>query len=264
MAAAFESHLLHDAEVTVGTLAWRDVESIDDLSEEYRELRKIAPEYDRLSGEIESLSQDRDNAHQKRQQALGTISDQTSGKASEHKDDARKLERLTRERDVITGERNTLERRLKGLLTTMEVLTAEQSGTSEMELGKAQTQIEQSEKRLLELESRQETVENEISTLRDEMNRLSDEIAHEEGGTRHEANHHFGQLGSINKDLSTLRNQAGTLESKALPLYGKVGQYLINHAREPAVKKATRKHRSLLKLIALIRKSSHRNGKLQS
>jgi chromosome segregation ATPase len=263
MAAAFEAHLLQDSEITVGNLVWRDVEHIEDLSNEYWALRKLSKKHRELSEKIDNLSEDWEKAQQNRFGALETIQEHTSDKANKRDEYTRQLERLTRERDNISGEITNIQRRIKGFETKMEVLTEESSETSEMELDKTREQLGQYEKRLSKLESRMTAVQKEISQLRDNTNRLSDEITTEEGETRQDADHHFNQLGSINKNLTTLRSEAGTLESEALGYYTQIGRYLIENSDDPEVKRCTKKYRALFNLIKLMRKSYFRNQKLQ-
>lgn len=260
--AATEAHLLRDAEGTIGNLAWEDVESIDNLSSDYWELRKLAKRHHEISAKIEPIAKELQLAQESRKALLENNSDKTSSKSRQRDENKRQSERLGRERTSIIAEGLELRRKLNGLQTKIEVISEESSGTSELQLQNARSEITENEERFEKLRRRRSAVEDKIKQLHEEETQLSEDLEREERGTKDEMKAQFNEISRLNKELTDYGNELGGIHKEAEPLYTSIGKYLISHAYDSEVKTATKKHRALLKLVDKIQDSYTRNQEL--
>lgn len=266
IAAATEAHLLRDAESTIGNLIWREVESIDELSSEYWELRKLAKRYAELSNKSDILTRKLDHFQEIRRASFENTTGQPErqNKAAQLEENKNQSERLGRERNSIIEEGLELRRKLNGLTTKLEVLAEEPSGITDLEIRKTRARIEDDEKRFAKIRARRAIIEAKIEKLHQESVQITNALKEEELATKGESENQIGEMGRLNKQLSDIRSEIGAIESDAIPLYTNVGKFLISNLHDSKVKAAIRNHRQLFKLVVQICDSYRRHQQLLS
>lgn len=260
--AATETHLLRDAESTLGHLVWEHVEPIEELSSDYWSLRKLSNEHQKISQKVDPLSARLNAVQEERKLSAETIAEQGGSKPSQLEDIKRKAERLNRERASVIEEGTNIKRKQEGLRAKIDVLAEEGPAAADLQLAKARTEIEDHQKRFETLRKRRASIENELRELQSEEIRLSKAIEDDTSGNQGEASPQLNEISQLNRQLTEYQNKLGALESKALPLHAHIGKHLLYNAHPAEVREATREHRSLFQLIRKIQKSHRLNQDL--
>ena len=73
--AAFETHLMQDGEELLGKYCWKNIESIEDLSMEYWNIRRLEREQKEIHGKIEEAEKILQEAHERRAEAADRAKD---------------------------------------------------------------------------------------------------------------------------------------------------------------------------------------------
>ena len=260
--AAFESHLLMEAEAVVGLLAWSNLEEVTDISTEYWNLRKISKKEGELEQEIDRLSELLETAQDSRVQALEDVADATKDDVLERDKTSEKIDRLLQERDDIQKDGRTIKRTYSGLKIKLEVLLEEHDGKGNLEAEKTQKELDYNRTKFNEIKERRDAIDKRIEELQQTLQNLSQNIEKENKAIRSRADQQFGTIGKTNKELGNLQNKMGLLSSEKNELCAKVGHFVINNSKDPDIQKAAREHQSILSLIQEVRASSNRLRKI--
>lgn len=261
-AAAFEAHLLRDAESIIGSLTWQNLGNFEELSTQYWLLRKLSSKHDNLSGKIEKLTETLESSQDARTQAIEDISEKSRATTTRRDATATMFERLHQEREDIQRDGRAVKRAHAGLKTKLEVLLEENSEESQKVIETTNAELKQQRTKFEAIKIRRDEIDARINELQKELNELNRTISEENRVIREKAESQFSTIGKTNKELTQLKSEMGAIEIECERLHSEVGAFLLANSDEPEVKQATKKHRSLLNLIKAIRASVNRHRKL--
>lgn len=259
--ASSEMALLREAEYQLGKTLWEKIEPIEDLSVEYWNLRKYVKELHEKRDSMNQLNEKLTVLHEERASILNEASPEQEALEKERADLLLKLEKLANQRDLLVRRAKEIRRIHEGHLTKIEVL--ERDGHKEKEV---------------------EMVKNEISILKDEFRSLKEQRTHvadqlEDGDRtvdeidqkmlalkqqkRDRAAVVFQEMGFINRDLSNIRSEIGSIEGQIRHLQAEVGRYISRyHKRNPECAKVARSERTMVEVMRMLRMSISMNHKL--
>ena len=263
--AAFETHLMRDAERVIGQLAWPDLENIEGITHEYWKLRKLDKKQSELNTKVDKLIDILNQSQDARAQAVEEAQEATQEKTTERDKTASQLEQLNLERDNILREAQAIKREHTGLKTKLEVLLEESSKDSEESEDFVKTTRQQLKEKRIRFETMREkrsNIEHQIEERQKTFASLNSEIKKENDSIRIQAEEQFGTIGKTNKELTSLRSEIGLIDDAKNELFAIVGQFIIDNIQDPTIKQATRKRRGLLTLSEEVRKSCARHHKL--
>ena len=263
--AASEMHLLREAEAYLGAAIWENVESIEALSVEYWNLRKLIKEREEVRSRLAACQEMLDRAHEERSKLLNNTPEENQDLLAERAALLAELEQLAHKRDRIVADAREVRRAYVGLKMKLEVLTNEGQGS-----GGNQEQIAKVKARLLELKTR-------FSELKIERIQIGEAI--EEGDVkvdlvdeklkarrqelRLQASDAFQVIGEGNKEISLLRAESGVIDTRMRQLYAEIGRYVSRHANhDPACAAASRSHHGLVDVMRAMRRSIALNHRL--
>lgn len=263
--AASEMHLLREAEAQLGEMIWDKVETIEALSVEYWNLRKMIKEQQEVHAKLEKCQETLTHAHDERADILNSTPEINQALMAERTELLTGLENLAYERDRVVMDAREVRRSYVGLKMKLEVLATEGGDSPEN-----QAEIAKTKARLVELRDKFSTLKEErirIGHLIDEgdakVDAVDQKIKEEKQKRRIEASEAFEMIGEGNKELSALRAESGLLETQMRQLYGEIGRYVSrNTRREPACAAAAAAHQGLVDVMRALRRSVALNYRL--
>lgn len=261
-AAAFEIHLMRDAETVVGEVSWEEMEGIEDVASEYWQLRKLLKQERELDEQIEHLTEVLEQAQDARSRVLEEVKEVTKEKLEEREKASQRLDQLNREREEIRKEGRFIRRSHEGLKTKLEVLFEEHRDEDHPALTETKNELREKRTQFERIKTRRDEIDLSISDLQARVTKLDEIIGKENDNIRGKAEQQFGAIGKTNKELTSLRNKLGQNQAEKSSLCTEVGRFVIQHREDPAIKQATHRNRGLLSLIEQIRASSNRYRKI--
>ena len=263
--AASEMHLLREAEAFLGAAVWENVESIEALSVEYWNLRKLIKERDEIRARLAACQQKLDQAHEQRANLLNNTPEENQELLDQRAALLGELEKLADQRDRIVADAREVRRSYVGLKMKLEVLLNEAA-----ESDGHQTQVDQVKSRLLELKTRFAELKMErmkIGELIDEqdvkVNVIEEQLKAKRQEIRNHASGAFQMIGEGNKEISALRSESGVVDTRMRQLYAEIGRYVSRNAnRDPACAAAAASHRGLVDVMRALRHSIALNHRL--
>ncbi|MGJ8724168.1 MAG: hypothetical protein ACSHYB_06400 [Roseibacillus sp.] len=261
-AAAFEAHLLRDAETIMGELAWDSLEEMEEVSSEYWQLRKITKARDELEVKISALNEELEEAQEARVRALEEVAEVTKDKVDARDKAAEKIDRLHQERDDIQRDGRTIKRVHSGLKTKLEVLLEEFDNEESPDISKTREELKLKRLQFEKIKERHRTIDKRIAELQEELSELNQVIEKENDTIREKAEKQFSTIGKTNKELTDLGNKVGVIDVERSALFAEVGRHVLQNSKDPTIRKAAQKQRGLLSLIDEIRASSNRHRRL--
>ena len=261
--AAFETHLLREAEQILGKEVWEDVEDVEELSAEYWNLRKLHHERDELEPALVKAEETLGKAHEERARLLNLATEAQQELEEKRLALMKELEEISRKRDEVVAEAKRIRKIYEGLKTKLSVL-AEEKGAD------ALPEIEKTKERIGELRGEFENLKQqraEIGAQLEEGDIRLGEIEKHLGDRRkvrrEEAAHIFQIIGDANRDISNFRAQLGLVDTREQQLYGEIGRYVSKHAQTyPKLAKVYKKSAVLIDIMAQLRKSIIMNRRL--
>lgn len=263
--AASEMHLLREAEAYLGMEIWEKVDSIERLSIEYWNLRKLIRDRDALLAELDVYEKRLDATHQERSDLLNASPTTQTKLYDERIAIISGLEDLTRERDQIVTKARDIRRVHDGLKMKIEVLTKEHDPSPERD-----EQIEKVRQRLAELT-------HQFVALKDERRWVGAKIAEDEkkfdqidiaietfkSDRRTQASEIFKVIGDANREISLLRAELVALETRIRQLQGEIGRYVSRHSfTDRSCAETVKSHRGLIDVMRALRRSVALNHRL--
>lgn len=263
--AASEMHLLREAEAQLGNAIWEKVETIEELSVEYWNLRKFIKERDLIRKKLEECLNRLDLAHEERSELLNSTPEFNQDLIEERISLLTELERLAVRRDGIVAEAREVRRTFEGLKMKLEVISKESSGTDA-----ENKEIESVKSRLVELKSQFSDLKQkridigvEIEKGDAKIDLVDSKIEQERKVRRVHASEAFQVIGDGNKEVSILRAESGLLETQMRQLYAEIGRYVSRHAMtHPQCAAAAASHKGLIDVMRALRRSIALNHRL--
>ena len=260
--AAFEAHLLRDAEMTIGSETWEEIENIGGLENVYKRLKKDAEQYRKLNTRVEEVEEQLDELQGKRHDSLTSLAVSTGSSALDADQKQRARKRLENETIKIKEELAAIERAQLGLRSKMEELEVNTDSTAPQERQRHEATYHTDNARKEQLERRLKTVVREAEELERSEAKLNKHISAEGQEQLSEADEKLDSITTLRNEYRELRSAITQMESGNLEQYTEVGAYLLNYRKEPEVKKVRKQHSSLFRTVDDIRDSYYRRQKL--
>ena len=263
--AASEMHLLREAEACLGAEIWENVEGIDALSVEYWNLRKLIKERDDVRTRLAACQERLDQAHEERAQLLNSTPEENQELLDERVKILTGLEELAHKRDQIVLEAREVRRTYVGLKMKLEVVTNESpdsDGNSE-EIQNIKKRLNELKLEFSKLKQERIKVGREIEKGDVEVDLVDEKLNEKRNERRLMASEAFQVIGEGNKEISTLRAEAGLIDTRMRQLYAEIGRYVSRNAnQDPACGAAAAKFRGLVDVMRALRRSIALNHRL--
>lgn len=263
--AASEMHLLREAETQLGLAIWEKVETIEALSVEYWNLRKLIKERDDIRGKLAACQARLDQAHEERSNILNMIPEGNQELLDERDRLLSELETLSMRRDQIVAEAQEVRRGYVGLKMKLEVLTDQPQGSAadQAEIDKVKSQLRELKTRFAELKQMRIEINRESDAGDLKIDQLEEQLKENRGDRRVLASEAFQVIGEGNKEISTLRAESGVIDTRMRQLYAEIGRYVSRNTRtDPACAAAASSHHGLVDVMHALRRSIVLNHRL--
>lgn len=260
--AASETHLLREAEQILGERIWENVEAVEELGIEYWNLRRLYTDRERLRKQLAEAEKVLTLAHEQRAALLSEKSVEQDRLEVDRGNLIIELEGLARERDKVVVKAREVRRVYDGLKTKLEVLEEEARGDTEV-LEKTQTRMLELRGQFEELKKERDQVARQIEIRDKGLNDIEQKLEIERKKHREEASAAFQQIGDANRAISECKAELGVIETRMLQLFGEIGRHISrNAAVNSECRAATRTQRSMVEVMAQLRKSINLNHRL--
>lgn len=263
--AAREMHLLREAEAYLGISIWENCKDIENLSVEYWNLRKLKKEHDELLEKIRSAETELEAAHEERAQALQITPESNQELLDQRAEKLKELEALAAKRDLIVAQGRDVRRVYVGLKTKLEVLNQESSHPDEHqdEIQAVKLRLDELKNHFSDLKNQRIKVGQEIEQGDTELDAIDEQLKNIRQERRLKASDSFQVIGECNKQLSTLRSDAGAVEAQMRLLQAEIGRYVSRYYQsDPACAEASLSYRSLTDVMRALRRSIALNLRL--
>jgi chromosome segregation ATPase len=263
--AASEMHLLREAEAQLGAAIWQKVESIDELSVEYWNLRKLIKEDVIVKAKLAECQAKLDQAHEQRVSVLTTEPTDQRDLIDNRADLLAELETLAIRRDEIVLQAREVRRAYDGMKMKLEVITHEFQGATS-----GKEEIDKIKNRLVELKSQFSELKQQrlqIGTAIEEgdakVDLVEEQIKEGKKARRIHAAEALQIIGDGNKEISTLRAESALLDTQMRQLYAEIGRFVSRHSHQHIASKAiSASHQGLVDVMRALRRSIALNHRL--
>lgn len=263
--AASEMHLLREAEAHLGSLVWEKVESIEELSVEYWNLRKFIKEQNLIRKKLAECQARLDKAHEARATVLNSTPELHQELVDQRIALLTELETLARRRDVIVVEAREVRRAYDGMKMKLEVLSKERTGSeaNRIEIDKVKARLIELKVKFSELKQARVEIGLAIEEGDVKVDLVDDQLNEKKKDRRVTASDAFQVIGEGNKEMSVLRAESGVLDTQMRQLYAEIGRFVSRHAAQhPACAKAVESHQGLVDVMRALRRSIALNHRL--
>jgi chromosome segregation ATPase len=263
--AAREMHLLREAEAYLGISIWENCKDIENLSVEYWNLRKLKKDHDQLLEKIQAAESELDAAHQERAQTLQITPESNQELLDQRAEKLKQLETLAAKRDQIVAQGRDVRRVYVGLKTKLEVLNQESSGPDEHqnEIQAVKLRLDELKNHFSDLKNQRIKIGHEIEQGDTELDALDQQLKNIRQERLLKASDSFQIIGESNKQLSTLRSDAGAIETQMCLLQAEIGRYVSRYAQSDSeCAKVSSSYRSMTDVMRALRRSIALNLRL--
>ena len=263
--AASEMHLLREAEAHLGEAIWHNVETIEALSVEYWNLRKLTKEKDQVQARLVACQTKLKLAHEQRANLLNSTPEIHPELINERAALLAELEQLANTRDQIVGEAREVRRTYVGLKMKLEVLTKEahESHSNQAAINKVRTRLVELKTRFAELKQERIRIGEAIEAGDLKVDGVDNELKDKRQNRRVHASEAFHIIGEGNRELSIINAASGLLDTRMRLLYAEIGRYVSLYApRSAACAAAVANHRGLVEVMHALRHSIMLNYRL--
>ena len=263
--AATEMHLVRDAETHLGFAIWEKVETIEELSVQYWNLRKFIKEKEAIQKKIDACQVRLDKAHEERASVLNSAPEIHQELVDQRVLLLTGLEILARRRDEIVAEAREVRRVYDGLKMKLEVLTNEPNGpeAGEENIAKVRRRLEDLKLKFSDLKNQRILIGSEIEAGDKKVLLVDDQLNEKKKDRQLYASEAFLVISDGNKEISTLRAEIGLLDTHMHQLYAEIGRFVShNTLQHPACATAASSHRGLVDVMCALRRSIELNHRL--
>ena len=263
--AASEMHLLREAETQLGMAVWERVDTIERLSIEYWNLRKLVTEQQDAITRISQCEKRLELAHEERSSLLNSTQPMQPELYEARLAVLAKLEELSHKRDVIVAKARNIRRIYDGLKIKLNFLTKESDSSSEHAeaLENVKDRLTELKLQFVDLKAERSQVGAEIEEGDIKLDKIEVELEALKLERHASASTAFQVIGETNKELSSLRAELGVLDTRMRQLYGEIGRYVSRQALINAnCAKAVKTHHGLVEVMRALRRSIALNHRL--
>jgi chromosome segregation ATPase len=259
--AASETHLLKEAEAFLGKSVWNNVEHIDQLSMEYWNLRKLIKEREEVASQLEVSEKLLAASYQERADMLGNSIEPYQDLLEQRQIIVAKIEAFARERDIIVAKARDIHKNYNGLKTKQEVLQKEDEQNEQ--LTNVHTRLAELKESFSVLKQKRQEIAEKIEQGDSQIQEIEKQIQERRKERTQSASSAFQHIGEANQKIAVLRAELGVVDTQMRQLYSEIGRFLSRNAHaHPACMKACSSQKSLIEIIAALRKSILYNNTL--
>ena len=259
MAITRELQLLAEAESILGRVAWPDVENIQEIAEEFYQIRDYEGEIKGLRREIRTLERENDNLLGEQERLEEDLENQISnlvGVKSEQMQNSiaslNEIENLKMDAEITRKKYSGVKLRLKSLTEggapEEELEEVRQSLVQLKEEYSSDTKLIVDKQEMVQAAERQVTgIEDQVTELRSSAKERITQLMNENGKSANLVARYGAKLGGIEKEISDLSFS--------------IGSFLSNNSDNPTpeIKQVVRKHRGIIGKIESLKKSINYN-----
>jgi len=263
--AASEMHLLREAEGQLGAMIWQNVESIEALSVEYWNLRKLIKERDLVRAKLAACQEHLDQAHEERANLLNSTPEIHQELFDERAVLLHELEQLAHQRDQVVADAREVRRTYVGLKMKLEVLTKEATAAppDEEEISKVKSRLVDLKQQFADLKQVRIHIGEQIEQGDLKIDLIDEQFKAQRQERRGSASVAFQVIGEGNREISIMRAESGLLDTRMRQLYGEIGRYVSRHANhDAACAAASAKYHGLVDVMKALRRSIALNHRL--
>lgn len=259
--ASSEMALLREAEYQLGKTLWEQIETIEELSVEYWNLRKYIKELQKKRDSMNELNDKLTILHEERASILNEASPEQETLEKDRADLLLKLEKLANQRDQLVRRAKEIRRIHEGHLTKIEVL--ERDGHRENEIEMVNNEISILKEEFRSLKEQRTQVADQLEDGDRTVDEIDQKMLALKQQKRDRAAVVFQEMGFINRDLSNIRSEIGSIEGQIRHLQAEVGRYISRyHKRNPECGKVAKTERTMVEVMRMLRMSITMNHKL--
>lgn len=256
--AGSELHLLREAETFLGHELWEKTSEIESLTHEYWKLRQLAEK----QAELQARLDEREEVVRKASDELTIaplIPDDLQLHAQRRGVLQREVQKLVQQRDAIIDQARTVRRDCEGLQAKLDVISKAPEQYGE-DIQRTREKLEASFARFATLKEQRVAVGHAIERLDLQLTHVDNDIAAAQRAHDADTVASFQAMGGVNREISALRADLGSISTQMQALYAHVGRVVSRHVdrRAPdhkAFRKAIRGHRALIEVMRALRQS---------
>lgn len=263
--AASEMHLLREAETQLGAAIWQKAESIEELSVEYWNLRKLIKEDAIVKAKLAECQAKLDQAHEERVSVLTNAPTDQQDLLDKRADLLAELESLASRRDEIVLQAREVRRTYDGMKMKLEVITQEFQGSisGKEEIDKIKNRLVELKSQFSELKQQRLQIGTAIEEGDAKVDLVEEQIKESKKVRRIHASEALQIIGDSNKEVSTLRAESALLDTQMRQLYAEIGRFVSRHSHQHSASKAiSSSHRGLVDVMRALRRSIALNHRL--
>ncbi|MEI7911532.1 MAG: hypothetical protein WCK77_18010 [Verrucomicrobiota bacterium] len=263
--AASEMHLLREAEAQLGMEVWERVDSIERLSIEYWNLRKLVKDRDTVLEQLAECEKRLETTQQNRSDLLNATPAPQTSLYDERIAVISSLEDLTRDRDLIVTRARDVRRIHDGLKIKTEVLINEHAPSPERtaELEQVKQRLADLKLQFVALKDERTAVGGKIEDGDKKLDEIDIAIESFKSERRTQASGIFKVIGEANREISSLRAELGLLDTRIRQLQGEIGRYVSRHSySDKHCADTVKTHRGLIEVMRALRRSVALNHRL--
>jgi len=263
--AASEMQLLREAETQLGMVVWQDVASIEKLSIEYWNLRKLVKDRELVMARLTRYEQQLEDAHKERSNFLSTSPPMLQGLQEERLAVLIQLEQLSLKRDDIVTNARDIRRIYDGLKIKLEFLHTEDPAPAQPteDLDKVKHRLAELKQQFIELKNERSQVGDAIDDTDKQLDQVDAKLEVIKKAGYAQAVLAFQAIGEANREVSTLRAELSVLDTRMRQLYSEIGRYVSRKAfSEANCAKTAKPHHGLVDVMRALRRSVALNHRL--
>jgi chromosome segregation ATPase len=263
--AASEMHLLREAEAQLGELVWEKVESIEELSVEYWNLRKLSKEREIVQRKLNDDQVKLDLAYEERMSLLNSTPEVQQALVDKRVTLLQDLENLAMRRDQIVVEARDIRRAYDGMKMKLEVMLNEQqeSESKVKEIEKVKARLVELKNGFAELKRQRVKIAQELEAGDARIDLVDAKLEEYRKDQRRRAAEVYDLIGERNKEISILRSEKALLDTQMRQLHAEIGRFVSRNTHQhPGCSAAVQSHRALVEVMRALRRSIALNHRL--
>jgi len=260
--AASESHLLREAELLLGSHLWEKCDSLDDLTGEYWNIRKINKEIEDKRERLKLFQEKLKAAHDQRNEVLTASAGLDANMAELRRRLFRELDVLTAQHDKVVNEAKEKRRAFEGIKTKLEVLLESNEPENEVAIENGKARSIEIKAEFDRLKKQRLKIVEEIHAKDAELRQLQEKVSSSNIAQKTDFLGMFMQISDHNQEVSLLHAEIGLLQKKKSELYIEIGRYLSHHRAHQNCAPICKKHRGLIEVMGALRQSIKYNFRI--
>lgn len=222
--ATEESILLKEAETLIGKMAWRDLEHVEELTNEYWRIRQ-------LDAEQTKLEEERDTAKEE----MDRVQDDAATPETHFTPQLEKVEaRLDKERDTLTEKLRAMQdlihkaeavrKKFNGLKLKLSVLKGENA--TEQTLEGVRQELQDTKHKYGDMAREVENLRGEVQLIEEKIKGIESEMENLRARISHRERNLTREVSDVSRRLMEINSRLGILEGEKAELYCTIGRLL--------------------------------------